>query len=31
MAGGVFKRVLKIMLGNTVCSTFKWLLFRYSA
>jgi len=31
MAGGVFKRVSKIILGNMECSSFKWLLLRYSA
>jgi len=31
VAGGVFKSVSKIMLRNMVCSSFKWLLFRYSA
>jgi len=26
-----FRRASKIMLGNMVCSSFKWLLFKYSA
>ena len=31
MAGGVIRGESKIILGNMVCSSFKWLLFGYSA
>jgi len=31
MTGGVLEELKKLCLGDMVCSSFKWLLLKYSA